>query len=255
MLILGLSHPRFSTSLAFPHKNPPHSHLASPFFSHFFDPANTEVISIDFFSMRSNFMLMFRNGQHHHQTLKVMYLNIQTHYMQSSLLARVFFRKKSEFEWRTWHVYISRKIPVLLWKDKSYLRSEKNSYSCQNIFYRIFSFLRKASSFTAILIFWWSFFLLICCRRSCCGAFSFWGPPFSCVDHSLSFTCLEIWVSIFEDYISMPERHKKAAKFRQPRKKATLNEIVFFTKLIRQTVHLLNDKAWLFLLSLWSGNA
>ena len=41
----------------------------------------------------------------------------------------------------------------------------------------------------------------------------------------------------------MPERHKKAAKFRQPRKKATLNEIVFFTKLIRQTVHLLNDKA------------
>ena len=49
MLILGLSHPRFSTSLAFPHKNPPHSHLASPFFSHFFDPANTEVISIDFF--------------------------------------------------------------------------------------------------------------------------------------------------------------------------------------------------------------
>ena len=43
--------------------------------------------------MRSNFMLMFRNGQHHHQTLKVMYLNIQTHYMQSSLLARVFLER------------------------------------------------------------------------------------------------------------------------------------------------------------------
>ena len=56
------------------------------------------------------------------------------------------------------HVQISRKILVLLWKDKSYLRSEKNSYSCQNIFYRIFSFLRKAFSFSAILIFWWSFF-------------------------------------------------------------------------------------------------
>ena len=256
MLILGLSHPRFSTSLAFPHKNPPHSHLASPFFSHFFDPANTEVISIDFFSMRSNFMLMLRNGQHHHQTLKVVYLNIQTHYMQSSLLARVFFRKKSEFEWRAWHVHISRKIPVLLWKDKSYLRSEKNSYSCQNIFYRIFSFLRKAFSFSAILIFWWSFFppyLLppkLLRRIFVLGAPIFMRRSFIVLHMSWNLS-LNFWGLYLNAW-----KAQKSSKISPAKREGNFEwNRVFSTKLIRQTVHLLNDKAWLFLLSLWSGNA
>ena len=243
MLILGLSHPRFSTSLAFPHKNPPHSHLASPFFSHFFDPANTEVISIDFFPCAAILCwcsetdsIIIRLSKSCIWIFRHIICNLV--YWQGSFLERNLSlnEERSTYTSREKSLSYYEKINPI-YGQKKILIHVKISFTAFSHFCARPSLSPRSSFFDEV------FFLLICCRRSCCGAFSFWGPPFSCVDHSLSFTCLEIWVSIFEDYISMPERHKKAAKFRQPRKKATLNEIVFFTKLIRQTVHLLNDKA------------
>ena len=152
--------------------------------------------------------------------------------------------------------YISREKSLSYYEKINPIYGQiKNSYSCQNIFYRIFSFLRKAFSFSAILIFWWSFFppyLLppkLLRRIFVLGAPIFMRRSFIVLHMSWNLS-LNFWGLYLNAW-----KAQKSSKISPAKKKATLNEIVFFTKLIRQTVHLLNDKAWLFFLSLWSGNA